>query len=110
MSEYTPTTEQVESDWISAQITESDYWDALTEEEAQARWDRWLAAHDARVRVDTLEAFERIIHTVITEFVNEPRWANGDRMDTHQALAAGYGVQQVLTRARAANIREGNEQ
>ena len=55
MTEYTPTDEQMQADW-HAYITTPDednyYYDALSSEEADALWSRWLAAHDARVRRD----------------------------------------------------------
>ncbi|MGN6200007.1 hypothetical protein [Humibacter sp.] len=55
-----------------------------------AEFDRWLAAHDAQVRADTLEEA-----AVIAE---------------DMALGAGYyGIRNAL-RARAASIREGQEQ
>ena len=53
--QYVPTDEQMQADW-HAYITTPDednyYYDALSSEEADARWSRWLAAHDARVRRD----------------------------------------------------------
>ena len=42
---YTPDVEQIEADW-KAYMTTTDpdnYYDAITEEEAQARWDRAIA-------------------------------------------------------------------
>ena len=55
MTEYTPTDEQMQADWhayITTPDEENYYYDALSSEEADARWSRWLAAHDARVRRD----------------------------------------------------------
>lgn len=49
IDEYTPTTEEVRNSWIDYMTTEGDGWDGLSEEESQARWDRWLAAHDREV-------------------------------------------------------------
>lgn len=52
--QFTPTDEQVKAEWIASLSTPDpdNYWDAISEEEAQARWSRWIAAHDARVRRD----------------------------------------------------------
>ena len=55
MTEHTPTDEQMQADWhayITTPDEENYYYDALSSEEADARWSRWLAAHDARVRRD----------------------------------------------------------
>ena len=55
MTEHTPTDEQMQADWhayITTPDEENYYYDALSGEEADARWSRWLAAHDARVRRD----------------------------------------------------------
>lgn len=56
MTEHTPTDEQMQADWhayITTPDEENYYYDALSSEEADARWSRWLAAHDARVRRDS---------------------------------------------------------
>ena len=53
--QYVPTDEQMQADWhayITTPDEENYYYDALSSEEADARWSRWLAAHDARVRRD----------------------------------------------------------
>lgn len=64
--QYTPTDEQMQADW-HAYITTPDednyYYDALSSEEADARWSRWLAAHDARVRRD---AWDACYHQMVT--------------------------------------------
>ena len=55
MTEHTPTDEQMQADWhayITTPDEENYYYEALSGEEADARWSRWLAAHDARVRRD----------------------------------------------------------
>ena len=53
--QYVPSDEQMQADWhayITTPDEENYYYDALSSEEADARWSRWLAAHDARVRRD----------------------------------------------------------
>ena len=56
--DYTPSDEQVEAEWTAFMSTPDpdNYWDGISEEEAQARWSRWLAAHDAQVRRDAARA------------------------------------------------------
>ena len=71
MTEYTPTDEQMQADW-HAYITTPDednyYYDALSSEEADARWSRWLAARDAHVRRDAArEALDGLINECRTE-------------------------------------------
>lgn len=48
--EYVPSVKQVRDEWISAMTTDDpdNYWDAITDEEAKGRFDRFLA----RVRRD----------------------------------------------------------
>ena len=52
--EYVPSVKQVRDEWISAMTTEDpdNYWDAITDEEAKGRFDRFLA----RVRRDAWQA------------------------------------------------------
>ena len=53
--QYVPSDEQMQADWhayITTPDEENYYYAALSSEEADARWSRWLAAHDARVRRD----------------------------------------------------------
>lgn len=56
--QFTPTDEQVKAEWIASLSTPDpdNYWDAISEEEAQARWDRWVAEHDARVQAEAFDA------------------------------------------------------
>ena len=62
--QYVPSDEQMQADWhayITTPDEENYYYDALSSEEADARWSRWLAAHDARVRRDAArEALDRL--------------------------------------------------
>lgn len=62
---YTPDVEQIEADW-KAYVTTADpdnYYDAITEEEAQARWDRFIA----QVRRD---AAAKALYEVATDLDN----------------------------------------
>lgn len=54
---YTPSDEQIQIDWTTYVTTEDpdNYYDAISSEEADARWSRWLAAHDARVAREALD-------------------------------------------------------
>lgn len=49
MNEYTPGDQEVREDWISLVITSDGYYDGISEEEAIARWDRFIAEHDRQV-------------------------------------------------------------
>jgi len=49
MPEYTPTTEQVRAGYEPLHATGPNTYDLMSEEEAGAEFDRWLAAHDAQV-------------------------------------------------------------
>lgn len=58
--EYVPSEEQVRDEWISAMTTEDpdNYWDAISDEVAHARWSAFLA----RVRRDAArEALDGLI-------------------------------------------------
>lgn len=61
MRDYIPTTKEVKETYISALITEGDYWDALPEDEAQDRWDRWLADYTAAVLYEVSLAYEDML-------------------------------------------------
>lgn len=56
MSEYTPGDQEVREDWISLVITSDGYYDGISEEEAIARWDRFIAEHDRQVAERAWEA------------------------------------------------------
>jgi len=91
----TPTIVQIREDWISAMITPSDYWDAISEEEAEARFARALAAHDAQVLRDFAD-----------------RMANGIYLETggsahHEAFNRAHMDAATLARAEATRIEEG---
>lgn len=69
--EYTPSDEQMHADWhayITTPDPENYYPDALSTEEADARWSRWLAAHDAQVKRD---AAREAVHGLVARWVNE---------------------------------------
>ena len=78
----TPTIVQIREDWISAMITPSDYWDAISEEEAEARFARALAAHDAQVLREAAEALPG--RTPVRHRVNGWLRERADRIEEEQ--------------------------
>ena len=97
MTECTPTDEQMQADW-HAYITTPDednyYYDALSSEEADARWSRWLAAHDARVRRDAEREAYTTARSVLAgeDPVEWARGAHGSSMSYPHAIGIMDGL------------------
>lgn len=75
MSDYTPTTEQIRTEWALSNPKGS----PTTIMHAEAAFDRWLAAHDAEVRAAALseqgEEWEYGVRDVqVDGWVNVTRW------------------------------------
>ena len=60
MTDYTPTTEEVREEYVyGAQEVDLDDRVVVSFDEADARFDRWLAAHDAEVKAEAWDEGHR---------------------------------------------------
>lgn len=78
MAEYTPSADQVKADWISFMITPGDYWDAMEEPEAEARWDRMIAQVRRGAAAEQREKDARIARDVADKLANGGLIEHGD--------------------------------
>jgi hypothetical protein len=95
MSDYTPTTTDVREAYGDSQC--EGFHSVPTFCPADAEFDRWLTAHDAQVRADTLEEAGRLI---------DDRIDVKDSSNPVQFINAGLTIAWEIVTERAASIRD----